>query len=63
MPQGRVFTFDDPDRFQATIRAGNYEMLATSKGIFRAGLTRIDFVNPDARAIDVLLKGKKAAAR
>lgn len=27
------------------------------------GLTRIDFVNPDARAIDVLLKGKKAAAR
>ncbi len=43
MPQDRVFTFDDPDRFQATMRAGNYEMLATSKGIFRAGLTRIDF--------------------
>jgi hypothetical protein len=27
------------------------------------GLTRVDFVNPDARAIDVLIKGKKAAAR
>jgi hypothetical protein len=26
------------------------------------GLTRIDFVNPDSRAIDVLIKGKKAAA-
>jgi hypothetical protein len=24
------------------------------------GLTRVDFVNPDARAIDVLMKGKKA---
>jgi hypothetical protein len=27
------------------------------------GLTRIDFMNPDARAIDVLIKGKKAIAR
>ena len=43
MPQSRVFAFDDPDRFQAMFRAGNYEMLAPSKGGFQAGLTRIDF--------------------
>ena len=43
MPQSRVFAFDDPDRFQAMFRAGNYEMLAPSKAAFRAGLTRIDF--------------------
>jgi hypothetical protein len=27
------------------------------------GLTRIDFFNPDARAIDVLIKGKQAVSR
>jgi AraC-like DNA-binding protein len=43
MPQSRVSTFTDPDQFQAAFRAGNYEMLAHSKGDFHAGLTRVDF--------------------
>jgi AraC-like DNA-binding protein len=43
MPHGRVFEFDDPFQLQATLRAGNYEVLPTSKGGFRSVLTRIDF--------------------
>jgi len=43
MAQSHVLAFDDPDLFQARFRAGSYEMLAPSKGEFRAQLTRIDF--------------------
>src|SRR5689334_7084266 len=43
MPHGRVFEFDDPFQLQATLRAGDYEVLPTSKGGFRSTLTRIDF--------------------
>lgn len=42
MPLGRFLSFDDPDRFQASIRAPNYEVLATSRSGFRATVTRID---------------------
>jgi len=42
MPESRFFTFDDPDRFRSTIRAGTYELFVKSKGNFRAELTRID---------------------
>jgi AraC-like DNA-binding protein len=42
MPHGRVFTFDDPHRYQAAIRAGDYEILAKSKNGFDVELTRID---------------------
>jgi len=43
MPQGRVHSFDDPDRFQATFRAGSYELLDLPKGRFHAELTHVDF--------------------
>jgi AraC-like DNA-binding protein len=43
MPHGRVFEFDDPYSLQATLRAGNYEVLPLAKGRFRAELTRVDF--------------------
>jgi len=43
MPHGRVFEFDDPYNLQATLRAGNYEVLPLAKGSFRAELTRVDF--------------------
>jgi len=43
MPHGRVFEFDDPYNLQATLRAGNYEVLPLARGKFRAELTRIDF--------------------
>jgi AraC-like DNA-binding protein len=42
MPGGRVVTFDDPDRFQASFRAGNYELLGIPRGQFEARLTHID---------------------
>ncbi len=42
MAQSDIFNFDDPDRFQATIRAGTYEVFVKSRGSFRAELTRID---------------------
>jgi AraC-like DNA-binding protein len=38
----RVFTFDDPHRFQASLRAGDYEVLANSRSGFDVELTRID---------------------
>ena len=44
MAHSRVLTFDDPDRFQAAFRAGEYEVLRSSKDRFHADLTRIDFV-------------------
>ena len=43
MPHGRVFEFDDPYNLQATLRAGNYEVLPLGKGPFHAELTRVDF--------------------
>jgi AraC-like DNA-binding protein len=43
MPLGRFLTFDDPDRFQAVVRASNYEVLVTSRAGFRASLARADF--------------------
>lgn len=42
MPLSLFLSFDDPDRFQASIRAPNYEVLATSRSGFRATTTRID---------------------
>ena len=42
MPQSQVFTLDDPDRFQAAMRAGTYEIFVKSRGDFHARLTRID---------------------
>jgi AraC-like DNA-binding protein len=42
MPLGRFLTFEDPDRFQASIRAPSYEMLAAARNGFRAAVTRID---------------------
>jgi AraC-like DNA-binding protein len=43
MPHGRVFEFDDPYNLQATLRAGNYEVLPLDKGSFNSKMTRIDF--------------------
>ena len=43
MPHGRVFEFDDPYNLQATLRAGNFEVLPLGKGPFHAELTRVDF--------------------
>ena len=43
MPHGHVFEFDDPYNLQATLRAGNYEVLPLGKGRFHAELTRVDF--------------------
>jgi AraC-like DNA-binding protein len=43
MPYGRFLAFDDPDHFEASMRAPNYEVLPTSKGSFHATLTRADF--------------------
>ena len=42
MPTSQVFRFDDPHHFQSTIRAATCEVLANSRGGFRAELTRID---------------------
>jgi AraC-like DNA-binding protein len=42
MPLGRFLSFDDPDCFQASIRAPSYEVLATARSGFRAAVTRID---------------------
>jgi len=42
MPRSQFFRFDDPHQFQSAIRAGDYEILAKSKGRFDVELTRID---------------------
>jgi AraC-like DNA-binding protein len=42
MPRSRFFTFDDPHQFQSAIRAGDYEILAKSRGGFDVELTHID---------------------
>jgi len=42
MPAGRTFTFTDPERYQAAIRASNVELFPIGKGAFRAELTQID---------------------
>ena len=42
MPLSQFFKFDDPHQFQSAIRAGDYEILAKSKGGFDVELTRID---------------------
>lgn len=42
MPSSRIFTFDDPQRYQAGIRAATAEVLPTTKGQFHAELMQID---------------------
>jgi hypothetical protein len=36
MSHGHVFEFDDPYKLQATLRAGNYEVVPLGKGSFHA---------------------------
>ena len=42
MPESHFFTFDDPDQYRSTIRAGTYELFVKSRGDFHAELARID---------------------
>jgi AraC-like DNA-binding protein len=42
MPSSSVHTFTDPHPYQAAVRAAEVEVLVTSKGDFRAELTKID---------------------
>jgi hypothetical protein len=68
MPHGRVFEFDDPYNLQATLRAGNYEVLPLARGKFRAELTRIDFEHLwlqrcDTSANVLLLYRQRSSAR
>jgi AraC-like DNA-binding protein len=42
MPRTATFLFDDPIPYQAAIRAGDIDLLLTSRGKFRAELTQID---------------------
>ena len=42
MPHSRVFSFADPDAYQASIRASQAAILALGRGEFRAALTHID---------------------
>lgn len=41
MPWSRVLSFDDPLRYQAAIRAGDWQVYPTKKGQFRAELTQV----------------------
>ena len=43
MSFGLVTTFGDPDRYQATVRGGDCEVLLNDGGDFKVELTRIDF--------------------
>src|SRR5262245_59042651 len=42
MPASRAFSFTDPHRYQAAIRASNIEFFPTAKGVFNAELIQID---------------------
>ena len=42
MAWGRAFTFDDPFPYRAIFRTGDLELFPTSKGAFRAEVTRVE---------------------
>ena len=62
MSESQFFTFDDPDKFQSTIRAGTYELLVKSRGDFHAELTRIDLERLWMQRGDINLPWVMAAA-
>jgi hypothetical protein len=43
MPSNAFFTFTDPHSYQTAIRAGQIEIFSTTRGDFRAELTRVGF--------------------